>query len=106
MGIVGAKKQEEKLILIAKMAKKLFPDVNELAVKGALRYGAKAAIEKSQFSDWSEVADQPESVRRNFFDKLLQEARPYLENLIGKEKIDDFIRKVRVENEKFLKGKF
>ena len=84
MAIVGMKMQEEKLKEFAKMAKDFFPDVNELAIKGALRYGVKAAIEKSQFPDWNEVANQPSQARRKFFDILLQEAKPQLEIQIGK----------------------
>jgi hypothetical protein len=60
-------------------------------------------MEKSQFSNWKEMAEQPATVRRKFFHLLLQEARSHLMNIIGKDKVDDFIEKVKVENEKYLK---
>jgi hypothetical protein len=103
MAVVGTKMQEEKLKEFAKMAKDLFPDVNELAIKGALRYGIKAAIEESQFSGWDEVADQSSQARRKFFDILLQEAKPQLEIQIGKEHIDGLIRRIKLDNEKYIK---
>jgi len=100
---VGSEKQEKKLTEFAKLAKQLFPNVNELSVKGAFRFGARAAIKKFNFSSWEDMAKQPASMRRKFFDELLKEARPYLINIIGNEKIDDFIEKVKAENEKYLK---
>lgn len=103
MAIVGMKMQEEKLKEFAKMAKDLFPDVNELALKGALRHGVKAAIEKSQFPGWNEVANQSSQARRKFFDILIQEAKPQLEIQIGKEHIDGFIRRIKLYNEKYVK---
>ncbi len=74
-----------------------------LYLVSAFRLGAKAAIEKSQFSNWGEMAEQPSPVRRKFFNLLLREARPHLVTAIGKEKVDHFIEKVRAENEKNLK---
>jgi hypothetical protein len=103
LATLGSEKQEKKLNEFANLAKKIFPDINELPVKGALRYGANAAIEKSPFSHWEEIAEQPVSVRRKFFHSLLQEARPHLIHVIGEEKVDGFIEKVKVENEKYLK---
>ena len=103
MTIVGSEKQEKKLAEFARLAKQLFPDINELSVKGAFRFGAKVALEKFNFSSWQDMAKQPASVRRKFFKILLQEARPYLINIVGEENVDDFIEKVKVENEKYLK---
>lgn len=49
------------------------------------------------------MAEQPVLVRRIFFNSLLQETRPQLIGIIGKENVDNFLEKVRVENEKYLK---
>jgi len=103
MATIGSKKQEKKIAEFAKLAKKLYPDINELAIKGAFRYGAKAAIEKSRFSKWEEVAEQPATVRKKFFNLLMQESRTHLINIIGEGKVDDFIEKLKAENEKYLK---
>ena len=103
MATIGSEKQERKLNEFAKLAKSIFPDINELAIKGAFRKGANAAIKKSHLSNWKEMANEPVSVRRKFFNSLLQEARPNLIGIIGKDNVDDFIEKVRVENEKYLK---
>ena len=103
MATIGSEKQERKLAEFAKLAKSLFPHINELAVKGAFRQGANAAIEKSDVSTWKEMAEQPSKVRRKFFNSLLQESRPQLIGIIGKENVDVFLEKVKVENEKYLK---
>lgn len=104
MAVIGEKKQEEKLKELAKIAKDLFPDVNELAVKGAFRHAAKAAIEKSGFTSWGEVAEKPPSVRKKFFETLLQEAKPHLAVQLSKENVDEFIKKAKMVNEKYVKG--
>lgn len=47
--IVGSKKQEKKIAEFATLAKRYYPDINELSIKGAIRYGVKAAIKKVLF---------------------------------------------------------
>lgn len=103
MATIGSEKQERKIAEFAELAKRSYPNINELSIKGAFRYGAKAAIEKSQFSKWEEIADQPAAVRKEFFNLVMQESRTHLQNIIGKEKVDDFIEKLKAENEKYMK---
>ena len=103
MAILGSGKQEKKITEFAQLAKRTYSDINELSIKGAFRLGAKAAVEKSQFSMWEEIADQPPRVRRTFFDLLMAESRAHLINVLGKEKVDDFIEILKAENEKYLK---
>jgi len=104
MATVGAKKQEEKLTEFAKIAKNAFPKVNEMSIKGALRYGAGAAIKKSQFSNWAEVVEQSAAVRKAFFETLLEEARPQLQSLVGKDNIEYLIEQIKLANKKYLKS--
>ncbi|VVS94160.1 hypothetical protein [Desulfoluna spongiiphila] len=103
MATIGSKKQEEKIKVFATIAKSSFPEIDELAIKGAFRFAAKAAIEKSAYSEWSEVAKKPASERRRFFDGLLEESRGRLEQLLGKNDAAVLLKKIRIENETFLK---
>ena len=104
MATIGSKKQEEKLNEFAKIAKNAFPEVNELTIKGAFRYGAKAAVEKSQFSSWTEISKQSEGERRKFFDTLLEEARPHLESAIDRKNVEYLIKQIKLANDKYLKS--
>ena len=100
---IGSKKQEDKIKVFATIAKKSFPEIDELSIKGAFRYGAKGAIEKSNYSEWSDVAKKPARERRLFFDLLLEQSKSHLEQLLGKEKTNVLIKKISLENEKYLK---
>jgi len=103
MATIGAKKQEEKISKLAKAAKSIFPDIDEMSIKGAFRYGAKSAIEKSRFSKWAEIVELPESERRKFFDSLIQEARLHFESMLNKADVDQLVKKLKAENEKYIK---
>ncbi len=103
MATIGDKKQEEKIKAFAIIAKDNFPEINEISIKGAFRYGAKEAIEKSKHSEWAEVAKRPANERKIFFDMLLEQSKNHLERLIGKEKTEILIKKITLENQKYLK---
>ena len=100
---LGARKQEEKLKELAMIAKRAFPDADEMAIKGALRQGAREALKESHFSSWAGVASQPAAVRRDFFDRLLERARPKLKILLGEEGLDALLGRMRAANEKYLR---
>jgi hypothetical protein len=103
MSILGERKQEAKLAEFGKIAKEINPNVDELAVKGAFRFAVKSTIEKSRFSNWAEVTKQPPSIRKNFFASLIRESKPRLDPIIGKENLDNFVERIMLENEKYLK---
>jgi len=101
MSTKGAEKQEKKITELAEIANKDFPDIGVMSFKGAFRFGAKSAVEKSQFNNWEEVVNQPPNIRRNFFKSLLEESRPHLKRLIGEESLQPLLDKLIKEIGKF-----
>jgi hypothetical protein len=102
MATVGTLKQENKINELAEIVEKKYPKINKWAIKGALRNGANAAIEESHFSEWAEMSKQEPYVRKDFFNSMVEEARPSLEKLLGKKDIDDLIQLLKQENEKYV----
>ncbi len=102
MSTKGAEKQERKISELAEIANMDFPDIEVRTFKGAFRFGAKRAVEKSQFESWEEVSKQPASIRRNFFKTLLEESRSHLNRIIGEDKVQPLLDKLEKENEKYL----
>jgi len=102
MATVGTFKQENKINELAQIVENNYPSINKWAIKGALRNGANAAIEKSNFTEWAEMSKKEPSVRKEFFNSMVEEARPSLEKLLGKKDIDDLIQLLKKENERYL----
>jgi hypothetical protein len=50
------------------------------------------------------VVEQPAFIRRTFFDKLLQEARPFFKNIFEENHLENLIKKLKTENERYLKN--
>ena len=102
MSTKGAEKQERKISELAEIANQDFPDIEVRTFKGAFRFGAKSAVEKSQFESWEEVSQQPVSIRRKFFKSLLEESRSHLNRILGEDKVQPLLDKLENENEKYL----
>ena len=103
MAIVGSSKQEKKINELAEIVEKHYPKLNKWAVKGALRNGANSAIKKSKFSEWAEMSKEKPSVRKEFFNSMLNEAKPTLQKLLGNKDVEDLIKLLKEENEKYVK---
>ena len=101
--IVGSKKQEGKITELGMFANQLFPDIETMIFKGAFRYGIRSALEKSRYAAWEEVAGQHPMLRKSFFQSILDESAPHLQNIGLDEKgIEILIRKLKEKNEKYL----
>ena len=104
MTVIGNQKQEQKLNEMGDLAKQLFPQVNVLSIKGALRYGAESALRKSGYASWQEVSEKPRQTRNTFFKLLLKEAEPRLNLALQPDQVKRFMQMVEKANQKYLKG--
>lgn len=102
MTTIGSKKQENKLEELSKIANELHPEVEQIKFKGALRVGARKAVEKSRFETWEEITYEPAETRKAFFASLLEESFPYFQKLIGDENAVGLVAKLKEKNEKYL----
>ncbi|MFO8031278.1 MAG: hypothetical protein R6U22_01925 [Desulfohalobiaceae bacterium] len=102
MAVIGSEKQEKKIAELSQIAQEHYPGHQVMSFKGAFRMGAQKAVQKSGFNSWDEVAQQPATVRRQFFNTLLQESRPHLLKITGEGNVDQLLQKLKQENEKYL----
>ncbi len=103
MAIVGNKKQETKFEEMGNIAHAMYPNIDTLVFKGAFRYGVKAVLEKSPYQSWDEVANQPSSVRKRFFNYIVDASIPHLQKLgLSGQEIDNLVDRLKKENVKYL----
>ena len=103
MAILGAEKQEEKIVEMGKTGREMFPEISLMNFKGAFRMGVKSALEKSGYQEWKELVDKTKTEKKKFFDLILDGSRHHLENLgLHGSDIDKLNETLKKKNEAFV----
>lgn len=103
MTIVGAKKQEAKILELSEIGSSVFPQISLLSFKGMFRLAIKDALTQTGYGDYSELAAEPAALRRSFFNQMLEKLKQRLINQGIEEKdAAALTARLRKENEKFV----
>ncbi len=103
MNITGNKKQEDKIIYLGKVAKKMFPEISKVLFDEIFRHGIEAALKEHNYNQWSDVLKEQPVTRKNFFESILKESKTYLQETgLKEDQIKKLIIKLGKKNRRYL----
>ena len=102
-GILGNRKQENKINEMGDITVQMFPALDPLAVKGTFRNGVQVALAHMKYGAWDELADQSTEERKRFFQQVLAGSVERLKMMGLKDgDLKRLFHRLMSENEKYV----
>ena len=100
--ILGNTYQEKKIAEISTLANELFPQIGVHLFMGMFRMSIRSALAQNENAGWQEIHRHPPSMRKAFFDRILEASRGLLqEEGLSKDEVEALFHELRNLNVKY-----